>query len=312
MADAPALERKPLSTLVDQRLAHSRYDAVYADWVKSIDRLDEDRDGALTAARAMLETLCKTALNELDVSYDDTWDLPKLYYAVASNLGISPTQHTDSLFKSVFGASQTIVARVGEMRNKLGDAHGKANLNRAVPRHHAELAVNLAGSICCFVISCLESAVAAKKLRTANGDVILKFEVATVWRLVDHARNAPISMPWYGRTRPKRALWLVGDAGIYLMSNGQPAMDQKGNLIKKKKSVGVQRLVAPALGCDPTCNSFEDWWPLHGAIDNGSDFSIAIAIKAFESILPACKSQIVIILNPKEYRLLSDVQLLKL
>jgi hypothetical protein len=92
----------------------------------------------------MLETACKTVLGELGVVHDDAWDLPKLYHETATNLGIAPAQNTDPLFKSVFGASQTIVTRVGEMRNKLGDAHGKANLDRPVPRQHAELAINLA------------------------------------------------------------------------------------------------------------------------------------------------------------------------
>ncbi|MFB6415225.1 MULTISPECIES: abortive infection family protein [Bradyrhizobium] len=313
MTDQPIPDsRAPLSRLINQRLAHSRYDAIYSDWQKAIGRLEDDRDGAVTAARAMLETMCKTALDELEIQYDDTWDLPKLYYLVASNLGIAPTQHTDTLFKSVFGASQTIVTRVGEMRNKLGDAHGKANLNREVPLHHAELAVNLSGAICCFLVACLESTVAAKKLRAPDGSVVLKFDVATVWRLVDHARNAPTSLPWYGRKGPKRALWLVGDAGIYLMSNGSPAMDQNGALIKKKKNTGVQRLVAPALGCDPAHNAFEDWWPVHNAVDDGSDFSIPIAIKQFEVVLPLCRSQIVILLSPKKYTILSDAEYLNL
>jgi hypothetical protein len=312
MIDESGDDRKPLSDLITERLAHSRYDGIFLSWEKAIGRLDNDRDGAVTAARAMLETACKTVLDELGVTHDDTWDLPKLYHETAANLGIAPTQNTDPLFKSVFGASQTIVTRVGEIRNKLGDAHGKANLDRPVPRQHAELAINLAGSICCFLASCLESAVAAEKLRTSDGYVVLKFDVATVWRLLDHARNSPESLPWYGRTRPKRVLWLVGDAGIYLMSNGSPAIDEKGNLIKKKKSVGIRRLVAPAFGCDPTYNAFEDWWPIHNAVDDGSDFSIPIPIKAFDSILPSCKTQIIILVSPANYRILSDSEFMKM
>jgi Abortive infection C-terminus/Protein of unknown function (DUF3085) len=260
----------------------------------------------------MLETACKAALDELGVVHDNTWDMPRLYYETAAKLGISPAQNTDPLFKSVFGASQTIVTRVGEMRNKLGDAHGKGRLDYPVPRQHAELAINLAGSICCFLASCLESAVAAKKLKTPDGQIVLKFDVATVWRLLDHARNSPESLPWYGRTRPKRALWLVGDAGIYLMSNGSPAIDEKGNLIKRKKSVGIRRLVAPAFGCDPSYNAFEDWWPIHNAVDDGSDFSIAISIKAFDAILPSCKSQIIILLSRSDYVIVSDSEFIKL
>jgi hypothetical protein len=244
MIDNTTSKLDPLSSLGSERLAHSRYDAVYESWEKAIGRLDSDRDGAVTAARAMIETMCNATLDEFGLPHDDSWDLPKLYFETAASLGIAPTQSTDPLFKSVFGASQTIVNRVGEMRNKLGDAHGKASLDRPVPRQHAELAVNLAGSICCFLVSCLESAIAAKKLRTPNGEVVLKFDKAIVWRLVDHARNSPESLPSYGRARPKRALWLVGDSGIYLMSNGSPAIDEKGNLIKKKKSIGIKRLFA--------------------------------------------------------------------
>jgi hypothetical protein len=312
MIDVDNNARKPLSEMMTGRLAHPRYEGIFSSWEKAIGRLDKDRDGAVTAARAMLETACKTVLDELGVTHDGNWDLPKLYHETAGNLGIAPAQNTDPLFKSVFGASQTIVNRVGEMRNKLGDAHGKANLDRPVPRQHAELAINLAGSICCFLVSCLERTVAAKKLKTSDGYVVLKFDIAIVWRLVDHARNSPKSLPSYGRSRPKRALWLVGDAGIYLMSNGSPALDEKGNLIKKEKSIGIRRLIAPAFGCDPSYNAFEDWWPIHNAVDDGSDFSIPIPIKAFDSILPACKTQVVILLSPKEYRIITDVEFMKM
>ncbi len=229
--------QKPLEDVVSERLAHSRYDALYTIWTKAIARLDNDRDGAITAARALVETTIKFALDEMDVPYKEAWDLPKLYHELASELGLAPKQHSDVLFRSVFGAAQSVVSGVGEMRNKFGDAHGKGNLSVQVSRHHAELAINLAGSICCFVISSLESAVAAKKLVAPDGTVTLKFDVATVWRLVDHARTAKRQMAYYGKRLRKRTLCLVGDSGIYLISNGLPAMDAHGNLIGRKRKV---------------------------------------------------------------------------
>lgn len=306
------MAERPLNDVIAERLAHSRYDPIYTLWQKSLSRLEDDRDGAVTAARTLIETTVKMVLDEMKVSYKEAWDLPKLYHEAAAELGLSPKQHTDVLLRSVFGAAQTVVNSVGEMRNKLGDAHGKGNLSFPVPRHHAELAVNLAGSICCFLISALESAIAAKKLITAGGDVILKFDVATVWRLVDHARTAKRSMTFYGKRLRKRSLCLVGDAGIYLISNGLPAMDDKGNLITKKNSIGIRRLIASAAGCDPAYNAFEDWWPIHNAIDDGSDFSIPIPIVEFEVVLPSCKSQIVIRINSERYEILSDVELERL
>ena len=303
------MTEKPLDKVVAERLAHSRYDGIYSLWQKAIRRLDDDRDGAVTAARALIEATVKIILDEMTVPYKETWDLPKLYYEAATELGLSPKQHTDVLLRSVFGAAQTVVNSVGELRNQFGDAHGKGNLSFPVPRHHAELAVNLAGSICCFLISAFESATAAKRLITPDGIVILKFGVATVWRLVDHARTTKRSMNYYGKRLRKRSLCLVGDAGIYLISNGLPAMDDKGNIITTKKNTGIRRLTASAIGCDPAYNALDDWWAIHNAIDGGNDFSIPIPIEQFEKVLPLCKSQIVIRINPEQYEILSDVEL---
>jgi hypothetical protein len=42
-----------------------------------------------------------------------------------------------------------------------------------------------------------------------------------VWRLIDHATNSPKSVAYYDED-VGRCLMLVGDAGIYLMSNSEP------------------------------------------------------------------------------------------
>src|SRR5882672_7090735 len=101
--------------------------------------------------------------------------------------------------------------------------------------------------------------------RKRKGGVRLKFDLATVQRLVDHARNAPRSLPYYGGTRADPALWLVGDHGVYLMSNGQPPLGADGQLITGDAK-GVRRLNALAVGCDPEVDAFESWWPVHNAI----------------------------------------------
>ncbi|MPZ40898.1 MAG: DUF3085 domain-containing protein, partial [Rhizobiales bacterium] len=147
--------------------------------------------------------------------------------------------------------------------------------------------------------------IGSRVLCTAAGEIVLKFDITTVWRLVDHARNSKQSIASYKQRKPKPSLWLVGDSGVYLMSNGDPPIADTGRLIKKEDM--ARRLTAPAFGCDPEYNAFEDWWRLHNAIAQGNDFSITIPIGQFEDVLPECRSQIVVLIYEDKYRIVSDI-----
>ena len=62
-------------------------------------------------------------------------------------------QHQEQLFKSILGSCQNIVASLGAVRNKIGDAHGtRPRAVKPKPRH-AELAVNLAGTMASFLVA---------------------------------------------------------------------------------------------------------------------------------------------------------------
>ena len=93
--------------------------------------------------------------------YDTTKiEMHELYKLTASALTLSPSQHTEEVFKQILGGCSAVVNGLGILRNRLGDAHGK-NVNSVVPsQHHAELAVNLAGSMSLFLISSLVASVA--------------------------------------------------------------------------------------------------------------------------------------------------------
>ena len=142
-------------------------------------------------------------------------------------------------------------------------------------------------------------------LRKRKRGIPLRFPLAIVRRLVDHARNAPESLPYYGGTRAEPALWLVGDHGVYLMSNGKPPLGRDGQLITGDGK-GVRRLNAHAVGCDPEVDAFESWWPIHNAIAGGDDFVQMLSIEDFERALPSCKSHVVVIASGGKCEVLSD------
>jgi hypothetical protein len=147
----------------------------------------------------------------------------------------------------------------------------------------------------------------ASKLNSA-GEAILRFDKATVRRLVEHARNSPKSRSAYGEQDAGPALWLVGDAGIYLMSNGLPPISYTGEILKGNGGGKTPYLTAPAVGCDPRYDSAEKWWPLHEVFSEGSDFVLAIPIGEIETALSGSRFQIVLVGNEDGYALYSDVE----
>jgi hypothetical protein len=130
---------------------------VAAAWEKALERRATDAEGAITAARTLLEAVCKHILDEQGVEYVDADDLPKLYKATAAVLNLSPSQHTEQIFRQILGGCQAVVEGLGALRNRHGDAHGKGKQGvRPAPRH-AELAVNLAGTVATFLIATLNA-----------------------------------------------------------------------------------------------------------------------------------------------------------
>lgn len=143
----------PSSRPVEAILASLDDAGVRAVWKKAMDRRASDPDGAITAARTLIESTCKHVLDELHVPYPDDADPARLWALCAEQLHLSPSQHAEPVFKSILGNCQSIVNNLAAIRNKIGDAHGQGKRAvRAKPRH-AELAVNLAGSMAAFLVA---------------------------------------------------------------------------------------------------------------------------------------------------------------
>jgi hypothetical protein len=123
-------------------------------WRRAFDRARSgDVDGAITAARTLIETACKHILDDLGVDYPESADLPKLYRLAADQLNLAPGQQTEPVFKQICGGCTAAVEGLGAVRNKLGDAHGTGQDSDTPDTRHAELAVNLAGTMTIFLVA---------------------------------------------------------------------------------------------------------------------------------------------------------------
>ena len=149
-------ESSPSDAEIQKILSNVDVPYIKSAWEKAIDRRVKDPDGALTAARTLIETVCKHILTKLSIEFSENDDINKLYSQTSKALEISVSQNIDKESKKVFGNINAIVSGVAFFRNKLGDAHGQNEKNELLLNELGELSVNLAGSICTFLIKAFE------------------------------------------------------------------------------------------------------------------------------------------------------------
>lgn len=139
---------------ISATLAAFSPDDVHSRWKAALDRRASDPSGAITLARTLLEDVCKWILAEAnDTSVQEKDDLPALYKKLAKVLKLAPDDHTEQVFKEILGNCQHVVVSLGALRNKLGDAHSPGPKRARPLARHAELAVNLSGTMATFLVS---------------------------------------------------------------------------------------------------------------------------------------------------------------
>jgi hypothetical protein len=152
---------RPADSAVTAAIEKFDSEHALAAWNKALERKRTDPEGAITMARTLLETMCKHILDERDVSYGESPDLPELHRLTSKALNLAPSQHTEGVFRQILGGCQSVVEGLGALRNKLSDAHGtgKRAVKPAVKpaARHAELAVNLSGALALYLLATIDA-----------------------------------------------------------------------------------------------------------------------------------------------------------
>jgi hypothetical protein len=148
----------PAAKSIDEILSKFDSDGIHFAWQKALERKAQDPAGAITISRSILESVCKHILHGLNVEFNEiNIELSELYKLTASELNLSPDQHSEKIFKQILGGCSGIVNGLGSLRNKHGDAHGSGPTAVKPKPRHAELAVNLSGTMSIFLIQTYEA-----------------------------------------------------------------------------------------------------------------------------------------------------------
>lgn len=128
-------------------------DQIGERWQRALDSRSKDPERAITLARTLLEDVCKWILHEAGENWEEKDDLPVLYKKLSKTLNLAPDDYTEQVFKQILSGCQSVVTALGALRNKLGDAHSIGPRRIRPATRHAELAVNLSGTMATFLVS---------------------------------------------------------------------------------------------------------------------------------------------------------------
>lgn len=143
----------PMDAAASEGIAALGEQEVMRAWERALARRESDPEGAITAARTLMESTCKHILDARGIAYVEKDDIAQLYSKTAKSLNLAPSQHTEETFKRILGGCHSVVEGLGSLRNSMSDAHGSGRrVIRTQPRH-AQLAVNLSGAMSAFLVA---------------------------------------------------------------------------------------------------------------------------------------------------------------
>jgi hypothetical protein len=151
------LAEQGLETRLTWNLSASESKEVRACWHKALERISRDPEGAITAGRSLLEAACKHVIEEFGESSDKYLDLPALYKRATALLKFDPRPDVGEPLRRVFSGCATAVNGIAELRNQLGDAHGKGRHAAKPAKRHAEFIVLISAAMSGLLLATLDA-----------------------------------------------------------------------------------------------------------------------------------------------------------
>jgi len=110
---------------------------------------------AIGTAKELIETCCRTVLQERGKEADEKWDLSQLVKRASRELRLIPESIPDkatNTVRRVLGNLASITQGIAELRNAYGTGHGKDASHRGLSPRHARLAVGAASTLAIFIV----------------------------------------------------------------------------------------------------------------------------------------------------------------
>lgn len=111
---------------------------------------------AIGKSKELIESCCKTILDERGISCENDWPVTRLSKEACSALKLTPEDIADTVVASntirkLLGSLGSICQSLAELRNDYGSGHGRNVAFKGMTSRHARLAVGVASSYVLFI-----------------------------------------------------------------------------------------------------------------------------------------------------------------
>ncbi len=111
---------------------------------------------AIGKAKELVESCCKTILDENKITWDKSWDVGQLTGETLKLLKLMPKDLPDTApaateMKAILGNLRAIATNLAALRNPYGSGHGKSASYKGLEERHAKLAVGSSITLVSFL-----------------------------------------------------------------------------------------------------------------------------------------------------------------
>ena len=119
--------------------------------------IEDDPGLAIGTSKELVETACKTILQQRAVTIEDDADIGKLVKETRKVLGLVPESIPNAAkgsesIRRMLSNLGNVVQGLSELRNLYGTGHGKHGTSRGLSPRHARLAVGAATTLATFLL----------------------------------------------------------------------------------------------------------------------------------------------------------------
>ncbi len=135
----------------DDIISGSFYDSVNSEYIQNeiglmTSYVKSNPTEAIGKAKELIESCCKTILDNIGITYKKTDDVGVLVNLVMENMKLTPDNISDTVpeakaIKAILGNLRAIAQNVATLRNAYGSGHGKPANYKGLEERHARLAV---------------------------------------------------------------------------------------------------------------------------------------------------------------------------